>query len=363
MKYISNPIIRYFHLQNEQYILDLLNEEYYSVDMLENNLLFDIMSKSKNSPLTKSEIVEYIMSNYEIDKTSLNKFIEELINAKLLLNITDFRRGWLESKELWDLFNWKEAYVYQTFNNAKKKLDYSTSGYTSDLKYMEEYRKEKAPPSLYKDYNEKYKKISLGEESKISNKNLSVKDVMLAEKSKKSSITFDQISYLLKMVFGIQGTRKGILGDEYLLKTSPSGGIKHPSECYMITTDSLKMDQLNKNTVYHYSVSSHSLMEMEVLSNIDFNKICPLIKNNSNDYSLIIIISNIFERSMYRYRESRSFKPVNIDVGHLLSSASLVLDSLNISYDLSHSTSFDYVNSLLKIDGLKEPSICYLAIK
>src|SRR5699024_4908384 len=122
----------------------------------------------------------------------------------------------------------------------------------SDLKYMEEYRKEKAPPSLYKDYNEKYKKISLGEESKISNKNLSVKDVMLAEKSKKSSITFDQISYLLKMVFGIQGTRKGILGDEYLLKTSPSGGIKHPSECYMITTDSLKMDQLNKNTVYIY---------------------------------------------------------------------------------------------------------------
>ena len=211
---------------------------------------------------------------------------------------------------------------------------------------MEEYRKEKAPPLLYKDYNEKYKKISLGEESKISNKNLSVKDVMLAEKSKKSSITFDQISYLLKMVFGIQGTRKGILGDEYLLKTSPSGGIKHPSECYMITTDSLKMDQLNKNTVYHYSVSSHSLMEMEVLSNIDFNKICPLIKNNSNDYSLIIIISNIFERSMYRYRESRSFKPVNIDVGHLLSSAS-----------------FDYVNSLLKIDGLKETSICYLAIK
>src|SRR5699024_11945935 len=93
------------------------------------------------------------------------------------------------------------------------------------------------------------------------------------------------------MVFGIQGTRKGILGDEYLLKTSPSGGIKHPSECYMITTDSLKMDQLNKNTVYHYSVSSHSLMEMEVLSNIDFNKICPLIKNNSNDYSLIIIRS------------------------------------------------------------------------
>src|SRR5699024_3745708 len=191
--------------------------------------------------------------------------------------------------------------------------------------YMEEYRKEKAPPSLYKDYNEKYKKISLGEESKISNKNLSVKDVMLAEKSKKSSITFDQISYLLKMVFGIQGTRKGILGDEYLLKTRPSGEIKHPNECYMITNDSLKMDQLNKNTVYHYSVSSHSLMEIEVLSNIDFNKICPLIKNNSNDYSLIIIISNIFERSMYRYRERRFYIPVTIVVSHLISSDSVLL--------------------------------------
>ncbi|WP_339172321.1 SagB/ThcOx family dehydrogenase [Anoxybacillus sp. FSL W8-1294] len=363
MKYFFNPMLRYFHLQNEEYVLDLLNEEYYSTEILYNELIFEILKITSNKPCNKNGIVAQILSLYEIDKDLLFQFLEQLIEEKLLLSESDYRKEWLDLQELWKTFNWNEAYVYQLFNNAKKKLDYSQSGYEIDIEGMREFKREKNPPPIYKEYDSKQKRVRLKEVATISTTNFSVRDVMMSKKAKSSKINFDQLSYLLKMVFGRQGIKTTSLGDEYLLKTSPSGGIKHPTECYLITTNNIKLSELSKNSVYHYSVYSNNLVEINNLSEIDLKKVCPLIKENSNDYPVIIILTSIFERSMYRYRESRSFKAVNIDVGHLLSSATLILDSLNISYNLSHSTSFEYVNSLLNIDGLKEASICYIAIK
>ncbi len=130
------------------------------------------------------------------------------------------------------------------------------------------------------------------------------------------------------LVFGIISTKKTPwLGEDILLKTSPSGGGRHPTEGYMILPD------LNNYKVFHINVGAHTLDEINFETNLDWDKIFHSWGILKEKLVGMFIFSSKWERNRYRYREPRTFRSVHMDVGHMLGTLSKLcgISDLNLN--------------------------------
>lgn len=111
-----------------------------------------------------------------------------------------------------------------------------------------------------------------------------------------------------------------------LRKTSPSGGARHPTEAYVLP---LSVEGLAR-TWYHFSVAQS---ELELVSNADDHAVEHWrstffgLTRAPFETQAVVLLTSVFERNMYRYREPRTFRTVFMDVGHLCSSLEIVARS------------------------------------
>lgn len=120
------------------------------------------------------------------------------------------------------------------------------------------------------------------------------------------------LSLLLGGTFGVT-ERKSIpvrQGGEHSLdlvsKSIPSGGSRHPTECFI---DSGGTGWPVLPGRYHYNVSDHALDRIGDVPRGELSLPVP-------EGSLILHLASQVERSMWRYREPRSFRAVLLDAGH-----------------------------------------------
>lgn len=105
-----------------------------------------------------------------------------------------------------------------------------------------------------------------------------------------------------------------------LRKTSPSGGSRHPTEFYVVSSG---VSGLPDRTYQIASVDGGlDSLDAVTIQPSDWLQLLGL--PDPGQPWAVVLYSSFFERNRYRYREPRTFRTVHMDVGHLMGTCELL---------------------------------------
>ncbi len=166
-------------------------------------------------------------------------------------------------------------------------------------------------------------------------------------------VTVDDLSTVLFWTWGQQMLLTHPDLGEYLLKTSPSGGARHPVEVYPIV---LRVDGVQPGT-YHYSVKRHALERLtEAPAETQLVDLCgdqPWIA----DAAVVFFMTAVVTRSMWKYNNSHAYRVVLLDAGHLGQTFHLVCTNIDLAPFTTAAIQGPDVEDLLGLDGVSEIAI------
>jgi SagB-type dehydrogenase family enzyme len=171
-------------------------------------------------------------------------------------------------------------------------------------------------------------------------------------------ITSQQFATVLGCTFGRTATMWDPALGRYVLKTSPSGGARHPVEAYPIV---LAVDDVPPG-IYHYSVRQHGLtMIDEGWFSEESVEICanqPWVQQAA----AVVVLTGVVERSAWKYRQAHAYRVLLLDVGHLGQTFQLVCTALGLGPFTSAALHSAQAIALLRIDGIGEVPLCALTV-
>ncbi len=108
-------------------------------------------------------------------------------------------------------------------------------------------------------------------------------------------------------------------------RSAPSGGSRHPCEGYLL-------ERLEGEwRTWHVQSDLPALVNISSLHNV--SELSPALADVLSKYKAVFLITCLFERNMYRYRESRTFRSVHMDAGHLMAN----IEVLSLEQEVSSS--------------------------
>ena len=116
---------------------------------------------------------------------------------------------------------------------------------------------------------------------------------------------------LLGLSMGVQRwVRVG--GRDLPLKTFPSGGARHPIECYVVAT---RVADLAPG-IYHYASDRHGLERLRPgASAVDLRRYLPRSGHFASAAALVLFTA-VFERQVWRYPYARAYRAALVEAGH-----------------------------------------------
>ena len=155
-------------------------------------------------------------------------------------------------------------------------------------------------------------------------------------------------STLIHLTAGVQQwvTAKG--EGRVALKTSPSGGARHPIELYVIAR---RVRGLTAG-VYHYASDSH-LLERLPGEPPSFDELLPT-QWWYREAAVLVLFTALFERTRWRYSAPRAYRAVMIEAGHVCQTFCLTATWLGLAPFCSMAIADANVERLLGIDGISE---------
>ena len=110
------------------------------------------------------------------------------------------------------------------------------------------------------------------------------------------------------------------------LGVTPSGGARNPFEAYVIIRRSSEISP----GIYHYSAVEHSLgrVDQELPERLNH-----LFANQEwvDDMSVIVVLTAIFERTMWKYEDPNAYRVVLIEAGHIAQNIMLAATDQGLS--------------------------------
>lgn len=288
--------------------------------------------------------------------------VNQLIESRLLVSDEDStQRDVFAGAESWGHYGWAEAFAYHAAADAVRRVDYTTQdGQRHDVAAMRKYVAESpAPPVYMPSASEEVfplgpPRTELG----------AYTAELLADGSPSAragrALSGEELSTLLWYGFGRTGTKKLPVTGEHLLKTSPSGGSRHPTEAYLVVLNSPDVPL----GIHHYSVRDHALefitgdverawVDRNVIGKPEWTACAP---------TAVLILTSRVELNMYRYRENYSYRPVHHDVGHLVETTSLVARAIGCRTFSGYSVDERAVASKLGNARLLNPAMAFILL-
>ncbi len=167
-------------------------------------------------------------------------------------------------------------------------------------------------------------------------------------------ISLEQLSVLLRLTWGVTGYMRWPGLGLVPLKTSPSGGARHPLEVYLW---SLRVTGLPRG-IYHYRPDRHQL---ELLRpGADADRLVELCGHQDwvRHCSALFVMSSVFPRVMWRYRFSRAYRVVLLEAGHFCQTFCLVATWLGLAPFCTAALDDEEIEKDLTLDGATE-SVLY----
>lgn len=318
-------------------------------------------------PSTSRQLGALLSKYLEVELSACAHLLEVAQANRLLISkqtlLRDPELQWcVDLRSNWTRYGWEEAAEYHLTTFDYPCLDYSpqAGGFKFDQELMRTYNRETPDVDRRKKPTEARIVVPMPEPrsellpAAISDLwNGGVRYAAVTDEVLKSvvSVTFGQIDEIMNRSPMAPNIRR----------TSPSGGARHPSEGYVAVLS------LEGWTPGFYQVCMDPLT-MRLVRALDQTKIdlqCVFrgsFARASFDVAAIIIVTSVFRRNMYRYREPRTFRVVNIDAGHLVGTATLAAKSLGVRSFVSYMDDDIAIERLLGLHGMEEGYMCSVAL-
>jgi len=156
-----------------------------------------------------------------------------------------------------------------------------------------------------------------------------------------------ELSRLLHYAYGITEKRER-------LRAAPSAGALYPIEIYPVANNVEGLAQ----GIYRYFVADHSLA---LVREGDFRHQMmrhALGEEMMEQASVVLVLSAVFERSAWRYRE-RAYRYILLEAGHISQNIYLVATALGLGTCAVGAFDDQGYNKIMGLDGKKE-SVIYL---
>jgi SagB-type dehydrogenase family enzyme len=168
-------------------------------------------------------------------------------------------------------------------------------------------------------------------------------------------VDLHQLGTLLGLSAGIQQWAQ-VSMKALALKTSPSGGARHPIECYIVSRDVRGL----RPGVYHYASDTHDLERLR--GRIPDDRLKAYVPNSGYfaRASAMVFLTAVFERILWRYPYSRAYRAALIEAGHVCQTFLLTATWLGLAPYCVMGLADSLIEHDLGIDGITE-SVMYCA--
>ncbi len=141
----------------------------------------------------------------------------------------------------------------------------------------------------------------------------------------------------------------GPLG-KLLTKTSPSGGARHPIECYVIV---LRVDGLLPG-LYHYSVQKDALERLRA-GRLSRNVVQIASQQKwLSRAAFVCVMTAVVDRTFWKYSPAIGYRALYLDAGHLAQTFCLVATALGLGPFTTAAIQQSETERLLGVDGVRE---------
>jgi SagB-type dehydrogenase family enzyme len=168
-------------------------------------------------------------------------------------------------------------------------------------------------------------------------------------------VSLAELSTILALSAGVQKWAATAAGD-VALKTSPSGGARHPIECYVVARSVAGL----RPGIYHYRADRHLLERIGGAVPIGRMRAYVPESGYFAKASAMVFFTGVFERQLWRYPYSRAYRAALIEAGHVCQTFLLTATSLGLAPYCVLGLADSLVEGDLGIDGITE-SVMYCA--
>jgi putative peptide maturation dehydrogenase len=167
-------------------------------------------------------------------------------------------------------------------------------------------------------------------------------------------LSIDQLSVLLRYVWGAHAYGRDPHGAPVLAKTSPSGGSLHPIEVYPLLAGVRDIDP----GLYHYSVRSHALELMERIDSAAVRELADHFMAGQPWFAeaqAFFLLTARFERSYAKYRRDvGAYQSLLLEAGHFSQTFYLVSTELGLGPFITSVINHADIDNRLGLDPYRE---------
>jgi SagB-type dehydrogenase family enzyme len=170
-----------------------------------------------------------------------------------------------------------------------------------------------------------------------------------------SPVRLEELATILGLSAGVQHWVQAD-GHKAPLKTFPSGGARHPIECYAVVRDVRGLPP----GIYHYASDRHSLEKLRGPVSIQRMRAYVPSSGYFANASAMIFFTAVFERSLWRYPYSRAYRAALVEAGHVCQTFCLTATWRGLAPYCLMGLADSLIEQDLGIDGISE-SVLYAA--
>lgn len=170
-----------------------------------------------------------------------------------------------------------------------------------------------------------------------------------------SPVELDELAIVLGFTAGVQHwVRAGKI--QMPLKTSPSGGARHPIECYVVARAVRGL----KPGVYHYAPDRHALERLG--GPVPIERMRAYLPNSGYfaNGSAMVFFTAVFKRILWRYPYSRAYRAALVEAGHVCQTFCLTATWRGLAPYCVMGLADTLIERDLGIDGISE-AVLYAA--
>jgi len=313
------------------------------------------------TPQPESAVVSAVAKRTGQPTASLARFVKSLEERQLLVPPDNPQHQEIQRRSaVFYRYNWTFAWDYHLVT-----FDYPFVGYHNDglgSARMVEYATAEPDKNRSKEYPDALERIPLPKPSPelLPMPVLAVWDG--ANEPPRTPLTARELTRLFAMGLGCTGVLRPRWPNSLPLyrKCCPSGGARHPTEGYLVNLD---VPGLSPGW-YHFCTADNALefLEPEVSASQLAAMFPGAMLRAPFPVRALIILTLLFERNMYRYREPRTFRAVHIDVGHVCAFIEYMAAGLGIQCYSSYGMNEAAVEEHARLRPLTEGACVAIAL-
>ena len=165
-----------------------------------------------------------------------------------------------------------------------------------------------------------------------------------------TSLTKSAVSTLLKFTFGAETWAVSPVHGRVPLKTAPSGGACHPIEAYVAAISVAGV----KPGLYHYGFDRHELDLITAGTSRRDLENWIQAQPWFWDAPLVVFLTAVFQRTMWRYPSARAYRNVLLEAGHLCQTFCVLATDLGLAPFCTHALHDSRIDAALGLDGVSE---------